>query len=254
MISEELMDIFELDKKKSYAITNPLSDQWVYMRPHLLPSVLTALSQNMNIRPHLQLFELSMTYQWKPGDLPDETPTLIVAWSGQEFYKAKGLAQALFQLFGIPFPRHTSKVEKYFLKDRTLSLGEYGVVGEIDTNLLQTLHIPNPVTVLQLDIRSLVTHAKSEKTYIPVPKFPPSFEDIALVISTQTPIGTLIEELKKTHHLIADITLFDTHKNTRTLHITFQSKVKNLTSEDIRPVRETLLTLAQEKFGAQLKM
>jgi len=95
MISEKLMDIFNLDTHKVYKIANPLSEEWVYLRPTLLPSVLTAVKENLKHANSLKLFELSMTYVFRPHDLPVETPVLIVAWTGHKYREAKGLAEAL---------------------------------------------------------------------------------------------------------------------------------------------------------------
>ncbi|KKU82902.1 MAG: Phenylalanine-tRNA ligase beta subunit, partial [Microgenomates group bacterium GW2011_GWA2_47_8] len=91
MISEDLMDIFGLDKAKVYKIANPLSNEWVYMRPTLWPSMLSSVKQNLNIKPDLTLFELSMTYIYRAGKLPDEKPVLLIAWTGDQFYNAKGV-------------------------------------------------------------------------------------------------------------------------------------------------------------------
>ncbi len=84
MISKKLMDIFNLDTKKAYKITNPLSEEWLYMRPHLFPSVLAAVEQNLHFSNTLKLFELSMSYRFRPNDLPQETPSLIVVWTSEE--------------------------------------------------------------------------------------------------------------------------------------------------------------------------
>ena len=52
--------------------------------------------------------------------------------------------------------------------------------------------------------------------------------------------------------LISDVTL-DSFENTRTLHVAYLSPLKNLTSEDTRPVREKILAKALSDFGAKLK-
>jgi len=226
MISEELMDTFNLDKTRAYKIANPLSYEWVYMRPSLRPSMLTTIKQNVHIRDELKLFELSMIYEYRPGNLPNEKPMLLVAWTGEHFYEAKGLAEAILQLFGIPLAQ----------------LESYGSVSVVET-----------VTILELDIAKLVACAKPQKTYIPIPKYPPSYEDFAFILPPQTPIGPMIAELKSAHPLIADVSLLDQYKTTTTFHITYLSPEKNLTTEDLRPIREKLIALAQQKFGATLK-
>lgn len=226
MISEELMDIFGLDKAKAYKITNPLSNEWVYMRPSLRPSVLTIIKQNVHIRDELTLFELSMIYEYRPGNLPNEKPMLLVAWTGEHFYEAKGLAEAIFQLFGIPLAQ----------------LENYGSVSMVET-----------VTILELDVAKLAACAKPQKQYKPIPKYPPSYEDLAFILPDQTPVGPMITALKSAHPLIADVSLLDQYETTTTFHIIYLSPEKNLTTEDLRPVREKLIALAQQKFNAQLK-
>lgn len=273
MISEKLMDIFELDRSKAYKITNPLSEEWVYLRPHLTPSVLAAIKQNLNLKDELKVFELSMTYGYRPNDLPTETPTLIVVWTGNKFREAKGLAEAIFKLFGIDFPASTvipvpqesagqapagihqsdsnKTLEVY--GSVNLSLGEYGSVGEISQNILSAMGIDKPVTRLYLDFSKLVAQANPTKKYVPIPKYPASFEDLAFIVPPETPVGQMIEAFRKADPLIAEVSLLDSYQNVRTLHVTYQSKIKNLTSENIQPVRENILHLAKDKFGAYLK-
>ncbi len=226
MISEEMMDLFKLNKESAYKISNPLSQEWVYMRPTLLPSMLSTIKQNLNIESNLKLFELSMVYQYRKGNLPIEKPVLVVAWTGNRYCEAKGLAEALLSLFGIP------------------------------SNLLNSyasLKLVENITVLEMDFSKLVKDAKPTKVYNPIPKYPPSYEDLALVVPPKTPIGPMIEALKKVDPLVVDVSLLDSYENVRTFHITYLSPEKNLTTEDIRPIREKLLKVAEEKFNAQLK-
>ena len=227
MISEELMDIFGLDKKKAYKIANPLSSEWIYMRPTLLPSMLSAINQNLNFKSELKLFELSMIYEYRQENLPNEKPVLLVAWTGNKYYETKGIAEALLSLFGIPLP----------------SLASYA-----------SLKLVEDVTILEMDFAKMVKDAKPTKVYKPIPKYPPSYEDLALIIPPETPIGPLIETLKKVDPLVADVTLLDSYENVRTLHVTYLSPEKNLTTEDLRPIREKILKVAEEKFNALLKM
>lgn len=218
MISEELMDAHGLDKTKAYKITNPLSSEWVYMRPSLLPSVLAAIEQNKNIKPDLKLFELSMIYEYRPGDLPNEKPTLLVAWTGEHYLEAKGLAEAL---------------------------------GSSDSDASITLR--KDVTLLEIDFSKLVALTQPTKQYIPIPKYPPSYEDLAFILPPKTPVGPILAAFKNAHPLVSDVTILDQYETTTTFHITYLSPEKNLTTEDLRPVREKLIAIAKENFNAILK-
>jgi len=256
MISEELMDTFGLDKTKTYKITNPLSNEWVYLRPHLFPSVLEAVKQNLKTKDDLKIFELSMAYCYRENDLPLETPTLIVIWTGKKFLEAKGLAESIFKIFGIDFPDYIQKDNNQLSNvygDNHLILGDFGSLGEINNQLISKMGITKPITRLYLDFTKLVAHAKPVKRYHPLPKYPPIVEDLAFVVPENFEIGPLASTLKKANPLVIDVSLLDIHENTRTLHITYQDPNRNLTNEDIKPIREKLIKLATEKFSLSLK-
>ena len=222
MISDALMEKYHLDKTKAYKITNPLSNEWVYMRPSLVPSIEEVLRQNLSYKNDLRLFELSMVYEYRPKDLPLEKPCLVVAWIGNRHTEAKGLAEAIFDLFGA-------------------------------VDLTMEISVSPTRTILVLDVAALVRDAKPAKQYRPPPKYPPIYEDFTFVVSPKTAIGPMMETLKSADPLVSDVSLLDTYEDTRTFHVTYQSREKNLTDENIRPIRAKLIKIASDTFGASIK-
>lgn len=254
MISEEQMDIFDLDKAKAYTITNPLSSEWVYMRPTLWPSMLATVKANIDRQKNSRLFELSMTYHWRPGDLPLETPTLMVALVGDTFFEAKGLTEALFELLGLAMPEHDRETTSdRYEPGKALYLGKFGSLGVVKGKLLSAMNIVQPVTVIELNLTALYKQANSGKTYIPVPKYPSVMEDLSFIVPEKFAIGPLITALRQSHPFVIKVTLLDVHKDTRTVHIEYQDPTKNLTSDDIAPVRKKLISLAETTFGLALR-
>lgn len=253
MIAKETLDLFHISDKEIYQITNPISSDWVYMRPTLLPSMLLCMKQNMSLDTDLRLFELSMTYAYRRNNLPNEESTLIVALSGNRYGKIKGIAEAIFTIFGIPFPQTTEPANGYYQSNRSLRLGHVGQIGEIDSTLLSTLGIYKSITVLELSIDQLVKHANTSHTYTSIPKHPASYEDMAFTVPDRSFVAPMIASLKTVHPLITNVTLFDSFKDVRTFHITYQSDTKNLTSEDITPIREKIISSMKKHFNATLK-
>lgn len=126
MISKKLMEMFHLPTNRAYTIENPLSQDWVYMRPSVLPSMLSAVGQNLHTRDSLSLFELSIVYEWRPNDLPKERPLLMVAVTGNELARLKGLAQAIFQHLGIKFPTSSQgKINEQYAEEQ-FGFGDWG--------------------------------------------------------------------------------------------------------------------------------
>ncbi len=255
MISENQMDVFGLDKTKAYKIANPLSSDWVYMRPSLLPSMLAAVEENLHHQTLMSFFELSMIYEYREGDLPKETPRLLVAGTGRFFFAAKGVAEALFDIFGIPFPTMDTETKppSWYDKNRFLSLGKYGHIGELAPDFLVSLGIKKPITLLELNFAKFVAHAKPMKTYVPIPKYPAVVEDISFVVPEGTHVGPMMDAIKNVDPLIHNVSLLDVHKNSRTFHITYLDSNKNLTNEDVKPIHEKLIADVEEAFGAIVK-
>jgi phenylalanyl-tRNA synthetase beta chain len=257
MISPQHMDIYHLDKTKAYVISNPLSDEWIYMRPHLLPSVLDVIKNNLNHSP-LKLFELSMVYEYRHGDLPLEKPMLLVAWTGDAFLEAKGIAESLFDIMGIEFPqdeyRETSHHDAFSIDGpKHYSLGTFGSLGVIQTSLLEKMDIRVPITWMYIQFDTLVSHAKTGKTFTPIPKYPPVFEDLALEVPPKLPVGKIISFIKSVSPRVTGVSLLDIYKNTKTFHVTYQDYDQNLTSEDIHPIRETILSKLKKELHITLK-
>lgn len=256
MLSEEQMKIWEFDTSKAYKITNPLSSEWVYMRPKLWPGVLAALKQNVNTKSDLRLFELGMVYEHRGHDLPLERSTLAVAWAGHTFAEAKGVAESIFELLGIPFPEGEEQkhLTLHSWNDQLrLFLGDYGSVSEVNRDFFHKLGIATPVTFLSLYVDTLIEHANPGKIYTPVPQHPPIVEDLSFIVPERFAIGPLMTALKSAHPLVSSVELLDVHENSRTLHITYLDPKKNLTNDDVAPVRNKLIGVASKTFGLTLK-
>jgi phenylalanyl-tRNA synthetase beta chain len=250
MISEKLMGTFGLNTKKAYKIANPLSAEWLYMRPTLWPSMLTGIEQNLHARTDLRVFELSMRYVWRPNDLPNERPVLLIGWTGHKFREAKGLAQAIFTLFGLKHLSSDKPKPLQWYGETHLQLGEYGSVGEVTEQLLNKLGIHEPITMLDLEIDTLVKNADRSKTYHPISKYPPIVEDLSFIVPAGFQVGPLIDVLSRVHKLIESITFLDAYENKRTFRVTYNDPTKNLTGMDVAPIRQKLIEYAGEKFGA----
>ena len=172
MLSKQQMDEWQLDCTKAYKTENPLSNEWVYMRPTLVPSVISSVKQNMYHKESLKLFELSIIYEYREQNLPLERPVLCVAWTGNKYLEAKGLAETIFKLFGIPFPD---------------ALEKYGFVNEIHDQA---------ITVLYLYLDIFVKNALPKRMFTPIPKYPSVMEDLAFLVPEKFAIGPLITTLK----------------------------------------------------------
>src|SRR3989344_1591975 len=99
MVSEEIL---EGPTKDSVKIKKPLTQDMVYMRKTLVPSLLQVVRENKN-RENLKIFELSNVYHPRQSNLPNEITMLagIIKKENVSFYETKGIIEQLLNDIGI---------------------------------------------------------------------------------------------------------------------------------------------------------
>lgn len=225
-------------------IKNPLDEDHVYMRKTLVPSLLQVVFDNKNYKT-LSLFEIANTYAKKTNDLPTETRMLagIIKKPHVSIYEVKGIIEQLLADMGI---KHTSF--------KITSKGGIGASVYIEKEYIGEIEVFDDELIdFELNFEKITAHATLKKTYIPLSKFPPVIEDLALVINESVSTGDIIDLVRKQSPLITHVSLLDKYGSTRTFHVLYQDKEKNLTNEEVGEVRTKILKTLAEKFNASLK-
>lgn len=209
-----------------YKLANPLSEEFLYMRPSLIPSLHQNLNNNHAVTKSLLLFELSNTYhRTAKQELACEIPTLCMAASGLSFREFKGYIDALKTFLGIKNPDETLKT----------SFKHYQNYWFYEANF-----------------EILANHAKTQQQFKPLSAYAPLIEDLTFTIPPKTPIGPIIKTIQSCHKHINEIVVKDIYQQNYTFTITYQSYEKNLSSEEIAPVRKKIVTTLKSKHRAIL--
>jgi len=263
MVSQTQLEKSELNTKECLKISNPLIEDLAYMRPSLIPSLLTIVPENDQDK--IIIFELANVYLYqKINKLPDEAPMLTGLLTGNKFYRAKGVVEAILANMGIitnyqfePYQLKQTFYGKVFHPARTAEVmvknSSLGMVGEISPHVLARFGVKGRAVVFDLDFRELVKHASKAKKYTPIPKYPAIVEDLAFVVPLKTLVGEIIEKIKKISKLIVAVELIDSYKNIRTFRITYQSPKKTLTDKEVGKIRKKIIKAISKKFGAKIK-
>ena len=264
MVSESTLVKAEINPAECLKIANPLSEDWIFMRPSLIPSLLEVVTKNQAQTSEIQIFELANVYIPTTSDkLPDEIPMLSGALTGNQFFQAKGIIEALLAELGITHYNFTSyQLKKTFygkifhpFRTAEITIGQdsLGIVGEINPIILARFGIKGRVVVFDLDFNELVKYATTTKKYTPVPKYPAIIEDLAFVVPEKTLVGEMIQLIKSTSLIIQSVELLDSYKETRTFRIAYQSEKKTLSDKEVEKIRKGIIKLAEKKFGAKIK-
>ncbi|MBI4999264.1 phenylalanine--tRNA ligase subunit beta, partial [Candidatus Gottesmanbacteria bacterium] len=203
MVSSDLLTKVGFDPQDYLKIANPLTQDLVYMRPSLSPSILQIISQNQASSSDIRIFEIANIYiPQGEKNLPEEIPVLTAGLTSDRFYEAKGILEALFEDLGIKnyqFKKGLS-VNKIFCPGKMAEVliggKPVGILGEIDTAIAHYFDIAGRVVLFDLEVNSLISRATQVKKYTPIPSFPPIIEDLAFVIFQKVETAKIIEAIK----------------------------------------------------------
>jgi phenylalanyl-tRNA synthetase beta chain len=223
LISEDDLNIINFDSESALRIDTPVSREYEYLRPVLQPNLQKALDQNRANFSHVNLFELGKVYTGKTLDAFEEKYHLAGITNNKNFFEVKGTLERIYN--------------------------DLGVQDDPTGNI----KLVNGDVYFEIDYTELLKKKNDEKIFIPVAKFPPVIEDMSIIAPGDTTTGDIIETIKKQSSLVLEVTLLDKYEETRTFHIVYQSRERNLKSAEIVEIREKILKVLKEKHKARLK-
>ncbi len=204
-------------------IDNPVSRDFEYLRPTLKIGLKKAFIQNKPNFEKVNLFELGKVYLGKSLDNATEEYFLSGISNSKTFFEIKGLLEELFSQLGI---------------------------ADDPSEFIQS---EDDIVVFELSFSKLLKKINLNKTFVSIPKYPPVFEDLSVVIDRQASIGELIKSIKEQSGKIINVFLLSQFEKTKTFHIVYQDKNGNLSNEEVSKIREKILKTLKSKFGATQK-
>ncbi|MDE2025751.1 MAG: phenylalanine--tRNA ligase subunit beta [Patescibacteria group bacterium] len=244
MVSSDLMNE---PLKQAVTLRNPLDEEHIHMRTNLSRSFQTVLAENRG-QEHMQIFELANVYLKQKKGLPKEILKLSFLLKGSingkpiSYFHAKGFLEQLAQEFNVQNLRFEEYLE-----------GGFGAYVNVDDEQLGEIVVHDNYVTAEIDFEVFRKYANARKTYTPIPKYPPVVEDIAFVVEPSIKTGDIIDAIKQQSKLISSVSLLDQYENTRTFHIDYLDKTKNLTTEEVAAIREKIVTALSKHFHAKVK-
>jgi phenylalanyl-tRNA synthetase beta chain len=208
--------------RNSVTISNPLGEDTSIMRTTALPSMLEVLARNYNNRnASACLFELASEYLPTAADkLPIEKTNLIVGMYGNkaDYFTAKGMAEQILEKLSVTDYEIEASAEEYSYHPGrcavlTIDGKRLGIIGEIHPKTAENYGINERVYCFTLDVDLMFESAKTDKKYVPLPKFPAVTRDLALLCDDSIPVLTLEKAIiRGAGSLLENIKLFDVYK------------------------------------------
>ena len=245
LVSESVAKNSGWDVDSHLQLLNPLTDDRVYLRRTLAPS-LAELAQNNSEEPDQAYFEFANSYAKNGSDLPQETYQLCLL-SGGEYREFRGYLESLLdQLYIKDIQVITdSKNQPGYVQSASIKTAANVTLGTIGKH-------HSGYWVAELTVSNLVEAAQSHPVYQPLPKTAVLKEDLTFTISSQTPVGEVLTAIKTHHEHIQKVELSAVYKDNYTFKIWYHNPLESLSSAAIAPVRKALVQNLQKKYAATL--
>lgn len=258
-------------------LANPMTAEQEYLRPNLRVNLLAVLAANQRHEEGgIRLFELGKIYLPRPKDLPYEPEILCgllsgarleKSWQGDggslDFFDAKGVIEGLFNQLGVVASFEPSDDESLHPAKQAaivVSGNRLGVIGELHPKVAEAFDIAETAYLFEIHVTDLLPFTLGHKMFQPIPRFPSTVRDIALLVDTSVSHQQVLEIINS-FSLVKQVTVFDvysgkqvpTGKKSLAYRITYQSPTHTLTDEEVNKVQQQILSKLSQQLGATLR-
>ncbi len=263
-------------RRISTTILNPLGEDFSVMRTTVLPSMLESLSHNHAHRnPAASLFEMGTVYIPKikdgkadPDALPHEEKVLTLGSYGRlSFFQFKGIIEALLRELNVKGAKFVQeKMNPSYHPGRCAAVvasGEaIGVLGTVHPTVCRNFGLTGEVLAAEIPLSKIIAAMDPEHLYHPLPRFPASTRDIAVLVSESVPAAAMQECIEKAAgSILESVKLFDVYKGkgipsgkkSVAYSISMRAPDRTLTDEECDKATRGVVAALEKDFDAVLR-
>jgi phenylalanyl-tRNA synthetase beta chain len=248
----------------------------------------------------IRLFEIGKVFLPRERDLPQEKEMLCavlsgsqrrLSWQGKEepidFFVAKGIVETVLSRLGLIASFEASKDESLYPgRNAIIIVGDskMGGMGEIHPKVSEAFGLAETAYLIEIDLDKLLSSASSLrkhqpksgktaqefsetltasiglKTIRPIPRYPSTSRDIALLVDEQITYQQICAIIQN-FSLVNSVALFDLYvgeqvpagKKSLAFRIGYQSSAYTLTDSEVDKVQEQILDKLQRDLRASLR-
>ena len=266
--------------RASVEISNPFGEDSKTMRTTAIPSMLSVLETNYNNKSAdvIALYEMAKVFLPREGvvtnihglegTLPDERVKITIGlYNAGDFYTLKGYCEAIFAFAGIPVSYRANGDKPTFhpgrCADAVASDGTVlGTFGQLHPTVSAGYGFDKPVMVAELDLPEIFAHAKLERKYHALPKFPATTRDFSFVCDDDLEIGVIEATMRESNvKLIESIKLFDIYRGSQlpegkksvSFSVSLRASDRTLTVEEADKAAAKILGALEHKLGITIR-
>ncbi|MCX8074833.1 MAG: phenylalanine--tRNA ligase subunit beta [Clostridia bacterium] len=275
--SKELLDRMEIAKdsplRDCIKITNPLSQEFEYMRTTTMPLMLEALERNYTKKNiDVKLFELGKIFlgndNIKKGDLGSEKQVLTLGMyntsDNVDFYSIKEVVENILNYFKVlendyDIKRYTENIVYHPGASAKITIGEdvIALFGKLSPKVVKNYILPENTYIAEIYFENIVKYAKGEVKFVELPKYPAVDRDIAFIIDEDVLAYDIQKVIKSVNpNIIEKIELFDVYegeqiekgKKSMAYRVKLRLREKTLEEAEIVSVMDSIVSKLESEF------
>jgi phenylalanyl-tRNA synthetase beta chain len=264
------------------ALANPMSSDMNVLRPSLLPGLIHSLQHNVSRKNYdVALFEVGRVFANENGQTREHRNVAIALtgqralpfWAGSErdakfdIYDLKGLVEDLLEQFGlrgILFGPQTDG-SALFLESAKVTLGgklPLGELGQLLPTLAKKYDLRDAVFLAEFNLDLLLSKRNPAKSFKPLPQFPSSRRDVAMLVPESVTHEAVLQTVKKAKaaHL-ESMELFDVFRGkgvppgqkSLAYAFTYRAADKTLTDVEVNTAHAKVLEALKTQLQAEMR-
>ena len=268
-----------VSEDKLIDISNPITEDFVTMRPTLLYSLIKNAKDNMNRNvSNIRFFEVSRTFE-KAEELAKEDIKVGIILAGEndktlwnpkpvhyDFYDLKGIVEEIFSKLKFQSFSIKRSVQTEFHPGRSADIfvgKEYiGSFGEIHPDVLENFGLnKKTVLVAEFNIELIKKYINKPFVYQGIVKYPAVPRDLALVMNENILVGDVLKTIEKIDKKVEKVELFDiyqgigveTGKKSVAISILLRDDSKTLEEKEINDIIDKILAKMKKDDMAELR-
>ncbi|MDX1535459.1 MAG: phenylalanine--tRNA ligase subunit beta [Candidatus Spechtbacterales bacterium] len=260
-ISEDTANTWKFNSKGLWQVTNPISEDFKYMRPSLLPNLAEAAKENLKFFDKIEIFEKGRVF-YKDGNKNREWNRLSLAIAGKDgeslFYELKGSVEDMLHSLGVSdiwLDDELSLEEQNGLsymhpaRRAQIKYGDsiLGHIGQLDPRIASSKKIKGYLVMADLNLEIIIEEAEKEEIYTPISTYPQSVRDISILVPKLTKTSDVLNVINTAGgKLLRDVDMFDYYeepdsdRKSMAFHLMFQAKDRTLESEEVENMMENI--------------
>jgi len=212
---------------KALQLINPLTEKLTSLKTSLIPQLLEVVKKNQSFSEIITVFEIGNVYLPNTkGSLPKQPLMLGIATKGLNYLKLKGIIEALLTEIGIPNDTLQINIHK---------------------------NAENDTLYFEINFTKLLKNATRTKTYTPITSFNLIKEDLTFNIHKNLDYQQIKHCILNLDDKIEKLKFKTFYKNFLTISIEYLDKDKQITSQDVKKIRQNILKTLQNKFKIDIK-